>query len=75
MKKFLSVLTAALFTFGAAQPSFAADDDLPDLYPAPPLEKPVDSLQKHKKVQKAKKAGKATKAVKKKVRKVRKTRH
>lgn len=74
MKKFLSALTAALFTFGAALPSFA-DDDLPDLYPAPPLEKPVNSVQKHKKVQKAKKAGKAKKAVKQKARKVRKTRH
>ena len=69
MKKFLSVLTAALFTFGAALPAFA--DDLPDLYPAPPLEKPVNSVQKHKKVQKAKKVGKAKKAVKQKVRKTR----
>lgn len=70
MKKFLSALTAALFTFGAALPSFA--DDLPDLYPAPPLEKPVNNVQKNKKVQKANKAGKAKKAIKQKASKVRK---
>ena len=78
MKKILGILTAALFTFGAV-PAFA--DDLPDLYPAPPLEKPDNSVQKHRKVlkakkaQKTKKAGEAKKAVKKKARKVHKNRH
>lgn len=69
MKKVLSILTAALFAFGAALPSFA--EDLPDLYPAPPLEKPANSAQKHSKAHKAKKAGKAKKAVKQKARKAR----
>lgn len=70
MKKILSILTAALFALGAALPSFA--EDLPDLYPAPPLEKPANSAQKHGKAQpKAKKAGKAKKAVKQKTRKAR----
>lgn len=72
MKKILSVLTAALFTF-AALPSFA--EAPADLYPAPPAEKSVNSAPKQKKVHKAKKAKKAKKVAKHKARHVRKARH
>ncbi|HUW50243.1 MAG TPA: hypothetical protein VMV75_04430 [Sulfuricella sp.] len=69
MKRFLSILTVALFTF-AAVPSFA--EEPADLYPAPPAEKSVNSAPKHKKIHKAKKAKKVTK---RKARHVRKARH
>ena len=69
MKRFLSILTVALFTF-AAVPSFA--EEPADLYPAPPAEKSVNSAPKHKKIHKAKRVRKITK---RKARHVRKARH
>lgn len=56
MKKFASLLTAAIFALGAmATASAAQDDDRMLLVPAPAPEvaKPV-KVQKHKSVQKAK---------------------
>lgn len=74
MKKMLSVLTAALFAV-AAIPSFA--EEPVELYPAPPIEKSVDSAPKNKKAHQAKKihkVKKANKTARHKARQVRKAR-